>query len=237
LPSETTAASPATLARLTGVLYLLIIVLGLYSELGVRGSLIAAGDATATAANITASAALFRAGFASDLLVFLCDVAVAVLLYVLLRPVSRTLALMAAAFRLLGTAIYGVNLLNYLAVPLVLGDGDYLAAFDPAQLQALALLLLDIHRHGYDLGLVFFGVHCLLLGWLLYRSEYFPGVLGILMVLAGLGYLAGSLTLFLFPDYEAAVAPVYVAPLAGELGLCLWLLAKGMRVPMRGQSQ
>lgn len=223
--------SPRSRARVTGLLYLVIIACGLYSELYVRAGLIVRGDAEATAGNILASEWLFRLGFASDLAVFLSDVAVAVLLYMLLRPVSRTLALMAMAFRLVGTAIYGVNLLNYLAALLILAPADYLTAFEPGQLHALALWLLDVHRHGYDLGLVFFGLHCLLLGWLLIRSDYFPGMLGVLMVLASLGYLAGSLTLFLFPDHEAAVAPVYAAPLVAELALCLWLLIRGVKVP------
>jgi hypothetical protein len=226
-PSET---SQVSVARLTGLLYLVIIACGLFSELYVRSSLIVNGDADATAGNILAAEGLFRLGFASDLVVFLCDVAVAVLLYVLLRPVSRTLALMAAAFRLAGTAIYGVNLLNYFAALLVLGGADYLAVFDPAQRNALALLFLDAHKHGYDLGLVFFGLHCLALGWLLLKSEAFPALLGVLMALAGLGYLVGSFTLFLFPGQVTAVEPVYVAPLVGELALCLWLLIKGVRI-------
>jgi hypothetical protein len=231
LAPQPTETSPVTRARVTGVLYLVIILCGLFSELYVRAGLIVHGDAEATAGNIMASEWLCRLGFASDLVVFLSDVAVAVLLYMLLRPVSRTLALMAMAFRLVGTAIYGVNLLNYLAALLVLGGAEYLAAFEPGQLHALALWLLDVHRHGYDLGLVFFALHCLLLGWLLFRSDCFPGVLGVLMVLASLGYLTGSLTLFLFPDYEAAVAPVYAAPLVGELALCLWLMVRGVRMP------
>ena len=216
-------------ARITGVLYLLIIVFGLFSEVYVRSSLIVHGDATATADNILASGGLFRVGFASDLVIFLCDVAVAVMLYVLLKPVSRTGALIAAGFRLTGTAIYGVNLLNYLAAILVLGGAEYLRTFEPGQLKSLALLFLDIHRHGYDLGLVFFGLHCLFLGYLLFASDLFPRILGVLMVLAGIGYVVGSFTLFLAPEYSATVAPIYVAPLVGELSLGLWLLIKGVK--------
>lgn len=229
-PPAATAAV-ITQARVTGLLYLLIIACGLFSELYVRGGLIVPGDAAATAANIRAAEGLFRLGFASDLLVFLADVAVAVLLYVLLRPVSRPLALLAAALRLTGTAIYGANLLNHLAPLLLLGGGAPLQGFSGEQLQAMALLFLELHGHGYDLGLVFFGAHCLALGWLLWRAALFPSVLGVLMVLAGLGYLVGSLTLFLAPAHVDAVAPVYLAPLVGELALCLWLLVRGVRRP------
>ena len=214
-------------ARLAGVLYLAIIALGLFSELAVRSTLIVRGDAAATAANIAGAERLFRIGFAADLIVFLCDVAVAALLYFMLRPSGKTLSLTAAAFRLTGTAIYGANLLNLLAPLLILGGSGSFAMFAPERLQALALIFLDLHRHGYDLGLVFFGVHCLAIGALLLRSISFPRILGVLMALAGLGYLIGSFTLFLFPESAGAVAPVYAAPLVGELAFCLWLLIRG----------
>ena len=222
--------SAVAYARVTGILYLVIIVFGLFSELVVRAGMIERGDAAATAENILSSEFLFRVGFASDLLIFLCDVAVAVLLYVLLRPAGRTWSLVSAAFRLTGTAIYGVNLLNYLAALLILGGSGYLGSFDAGQSSGLAMMFLDIHRHGYDLGLVFFGLHCLFLGYLLIRADYFPGILGVLMVLAGAGYVIGSLTLFLFPDLSGSITFIYIAPLVGELSLGLYLAIKGLRV-------
>jgi hypothetical protein len=222
--------STVAYARITGVLYLIIIVFGLFSELFVRANLIVHGDAAATAKNILASESLFRVGFASDLVIFLCDVAVAFLLYVLLRSVSKTGSLISAGFRLTGTAIYGVNLLFYFAAILILSGADYQTSFNESQLNSLALMCLNIHKHGYDLGLVFFGLHCLFLGYLIFNSEYFPKILGVLMYLAGVGYVIGSFTLFLWPEYSATIAPIYVAPLVGELSLCLWLLIKGVRV-------
>jgi hypothetical protein len=221
--------STITYARLTGVLYLVIIVLGLFSEVYVRSNLIVHGDATATAGNILASEWLFRAGFVGDLIIFLCDVAVAILLYVLLLPVSKTGSLVSAGFRLTGTAIYGVNLLNYFVALILLSGADYLSAFETGQLNSLALVFLDIHGHGYDLGLVFFGLHCAVLGYLMIKSDYFPRILGVLMVLAAFGYLVGSFARFLLPDYAGAITPVYIAPLIGELSLCGWLLIKGVR--------
>lgn len=222
-------ASALALARTAGILYLVIIVCGLFSEVYVRSGLIVSGDAAATASNISGSEFLFRVGFVSDLVAFVSDVAVAVLLYVLLRPVSKTISLVTAGFRLTGTAIYGVNLLNHFAVLILLSGADFLAAFDPGQVQALSLFFLELHGHGYDLGLVFFSFHCLGLGYLLLKSDYFPKVLGVLMVFAFLGYIIGSGTLFLFPHLAEAVAPVYVAPLIGEVGFCFWLIIKGVR--------
>jgi len=226
---RSTEISIVTVARITGILYLIIIVLGVFSEIFVRSNLIVPRDAEATADHILASEWLFRVGFVGDLIIFLCDVPVAILLYVLLRPVSKTISLISAGFRLSGTAIYGANLLNYFAALLILGSSEYLSSFDSSQLNSLALMFLNIHKHGYDLGLVFFGMHCLVLGYLVFESGYFPKILGILLVLAGIGYLGGSFTLFLWPAYAETIAPIYIAPLIGELSLCLWLLIKGVR--------
>ena len=226
---RTTETSPLAYARFAGLLYLIIIACGIFSEVFVRSSLIVAGDATATATNILASKTLFRIGFAADSIMLWSDVAIAVLFYVLLKPVSKTLALTAAAFRLTQAAILGLNLLNYYAALLVLGGGGYATAFQTDQLYALVMLFLDMHSHGYDLGLLFFGLSNLILGYLVIKSDYFPGVLGYGLIAAALVYLTGSLTLFLFPDYISLIKPIYIVPLIAELSFCLWLLAKGVR--------
>ncbi len=215
--------SPQRYARMAGGLYLVIIVFGIWSEVFVRASLIVPGDAAATAGNIVAAEGLFRASFAADSIMALCDVALAVLLYVLLRPVNGTLALVAAALRLTQTAVIAVNLLHHYAALMLLNGADYSAAFPPQQLNALVALALEVHAHGYDLGLIFFGFSCLVLGYLIARSGYFPRVLGWLVMAAGAAYLAGSYTLFLFPDQAETVSPIYVVPLISEVALCLWL--------------
>jgi hypothetical protein len=221
---------PPVYARVAGLLYLVIIVSGIFSEAFVRSSLIVAGNANATAANILASGPLFRIGFAADALMLLCDVAVAVLLYMLLRPVSRTLSLTAAAFRLTQAEILGFNLLNYHAALLLMSGAGYASAFEPEQLHTLGMFFLDLHGHGYDLGLLFFGVSNLILGYLVVRSGYFPALLGYALMAAAAVYLTGSLARFLFPDYLSLVTPAYIVPLLAELSFALWLLAKGARV-------
>jgi hypothetical protein len=153
-----------------------------------------------------------------------------VLFYVLLKPVSKTLALTAAAFRLTQAAILGLNLLNYYTAILLLSDTGYATAFEADQLNALVMLFLDMHRHGYDLGLLFFGLSSLILGYLVVKSDYFPGILGYGLIAAAVIYLTGSLTLFLFPDYVSLITPMYIVPLIAELSFCLWLLVKGVRV-------
>lgn len=230
---HTAEASPMVLARVAGLLYLVIIVLGISSEAFIRSGLIVPGDAAATAANILTFQGLFRASFAADAVMLLCDVAIAVLFYVLLRPVGRTLALVAAAFRLTQAAVLGLNLLNQHAAVLVLGGAGYAGAFRPDQLNALALLFLDLHSHGYDLGLLFFGLSCLVLGRLVVRSVLFPGIFGYGLMAAGAVYLAGSFTRFLLPDLAPAVAPLYIVPLVAELSFALWLLFRGVKACAR----
>ncbi len=227
---RTITNSPLGYARMAGVLYLVIIVFGISSEVIVRSGLIAWGDPAATAESILASLGMFRLGFLADSVMLLCDVALAVLLFVLLKPVNATLALVAMAFRLTQTAVLALNLLNYYAAFLLLTGAGYASAFDPAQIQSLAYLFVDLHRNGYDLGLLLFGVHCLLLGYLIARSHFLPKFLGVLIMAGGLVYLFGSYTRFVAPGYAATLAPTYVVPLIAELALCLRLLVRGVDV-------
>lgn len=229
---DTGPASWRKLTRWAGVLYLIIIVLGISSEVGVRGTLIVPGDAAATAANLTASAGLYRAGFFADLVMCLSDVALAVLLYVLLVRVQPTLAKVALFFRLTQTAILGGGLLLAYA-PLQLLEG---APADPA-VQSQALFFTQLHALGYDLGLVFFGVHCWLLGALIARSGFLPRPLGWLVFAAGWVYVVGSAIRFGFPSASASFAPAYAVCLVAELALGLWLLLRGANPPVDHSRQ
>jgi hypothetical protein len=218
-------------ARLAGALYLIIVALGIFAEVAVRSSLIVDGDAAATAANIRESEWLFRVGFGADLVVFLCDVALAVVLFLLFRPVSRSLSLLAAAFRLTQTAIIGLNLLAMFGALVVLEEADYLGAFGAGETEALAALSLDVHAYGYTLGLTFFAVSTLIIGYLAWRSGVVPKALGVLLLFAGAGYLADSFAFFLVPGYDGSISPILLAPaIVGELWFALWLLFKGRRL-------
>ena len=221
-----------TIARMAGVLYLIIIVFAGFSQGYVRSTLIVPGDAATTANNIMASESLFRIGFVSDLIAFLSDLVVAVLLYVLLRPVSKTLSLIAASLRLVAhPAIASLNLLNHFMALLLVSGADYLTVFEPDQVYALVLFFLNAHTYGYLIAGVFFGLHCLVLGYLLFKSGFFPKFLGVLLVIASAGYLMESFGNFLFPGYEALLASIvgWSAGIA-EVLLCLWLLVKGVNV-------
>lgn len=228
ITAEEMTGSPRIYARAAGALYLLIIVCGIFAEVVVRSSLIVAGDAAATAGNLQASGLLFRAGFVADSIMLVSDVAIAVLFYVLLQPVSKPLALMAAAFRLIQAAVIGSSLLFYYSALLLLNGSGYSASIEPQQLHALAMLLLDMHSHGYDLGLLFFGMSSLILGYLVVRSTYLPAILGYGLMAAAPVYLVGSLVRFLCPEYLPVITPLYVVPLLAELAFCLWLLIRGV---------
>ncbi len=221
-------SSPRVHARVAGALYLVIIVFGITSEVFIRAKLVVYDNAAATVANLQASGALFRAGFAADAIMVFCDVAIAVLFYQIFKPVGQTPALMAAAFRLTQAAILGVNLLNYYAPMLLVDHAAYMSDFETGQIDALVLFFLDLHRHGYDLALLFFGLSNLALGYLVVKSESFPAVLGYGLQAAAVVYLAGSFTRFLFPHFVSSMAPAYVIPLVAELAFCLWLLVKGI---------
>lgn len=223
-------SNPVKLARLTGVLYLVIFFTAGFGEGVVRSGLIVPGDAAATVKQISESEMLFRLGFVSDLLAFVTDLFVTVFLYVLFKPVSKTLSLLAAALRLLAhPAIATVNLLNHHAGVLLLNNSGVIGSFEPGQLNALVSFFLELHSSGYLLAGVFFGIHLMFLGYLLYKSGYFPKVLGYLVLFGGLGYLVESFGMFLFPDYKTIYTGiVMVTAIAGEISLTLWLLVKGL---------
>lgn len=219
-------------ARIAGLLYLTIIVAGIFAEFIVRQSLIVPGDAATTASNIMASESLFRMGIAADLIMVLSDIALALTFYVLLRPVSNALSLLAAFFRLIQAAVLGLNLLN-LFYALQWLDGA-------EQNYAPMMRFLEAHGIGYSLGLVFFGANCLVFGYLVFKSGYLPKLLGILLMIAGVVYLADSFARVLMSDY-AAYAELFemiVVPLTvtGELATCLWLLVKGVDVQSQART-
>jgi hypothetical protein len=224
--------SPKTLARIGGLLYLGIIACGLFTELYVRGSLVVPGEPAATATNIMANDGLFRLGFVSDLFMLVFDLSLALILFQLLKPVSTTLALAAALTRLAMDATLGLNLLNHFNALLLLSSAEYLQAFSTDQLHALISLSFEAHAVGYAIGLIFFAFHCLVLAYLVYRSDLFPTIFSPLLAAAFLSYLIDSSAIFLIPGYDTADYPYVMLPaLIAEVALCLWLIIKGVKIP------
>ena len=230
--AKQTEASPQKLARIGGVLYLIIIVTGLFGEMFVRGKLVVSGDATTTAANIMASQVLWRVGVAGDLIMHVCDVPLMLIFYVLLRPVHKTLALLGVLFNLVQTAALVAFKLNLLVALFLLGSADYLKALEPRQLHALMYVFIKADGYGFGIGLIFFGCAILVFGYLIRRSGYLPKAIGVLMQIAGVCYLTNSFALLLAPKVADAMFPAILIPaFIGELSFCLWLLAKGVNVP------
>lgn len=216
------------LARVTGLLYLLIAILGMFSGT-VSAGFIAKGNAGATAHNILASPALFRGSLIAWIILLLADVAVAITLFVLLKPANKTLSLLAATIRAVYVAIVGISLPNLFNALSVVTSADYRT--DLAQHNAQALTSLNAFSTGFHLGLVIFGIHLALLGYLLFVSRYVPRVISVLVTAGGIGYVLDNLGLFFVPDYSTTASAVFLIPaVVGELGLTAWLLVKGVQV-------
>ncbi len=229
-------ASPLLMARVAGGLWLLCIVAGVGGF--IAGSpLIVANDAAATAANILANESLFRLGFTADLISGASYLGATVFLYYVLKPVSRSLSLLAAFFGLAGVAIGGIAWVSHLA-PLVLLHGDqYLSAFTMSQLQAMSMIALKLQMQVFSIGMVFFGIQCVVIGYLILRSTFLPRVLGMLLGIGGLSYVIVCFANFLLPLLGARLTPfIFLVAFVGEGSLAAWLLVKGVNV-QRWQAQ
>ncbi len=219
-------ASPRFKARMAGVFEALEGLTSAFGQVVVPGSLVVAGSAGATAANILAHEQLFSLGFASSLVGVAFHLAWAFLFYDLFKPVNRSVSLFATFVILVGCAMQALTSLFYLAPLLVLQGGSSLSAFTPEQLQALALVFLKLNAQAFNIYLVFFGFWCVLIGSLIFRSTFLPRILGVLLAIDGLGwmlYLSPSLAQHLFPLIAAASA-------LAEIPLQLWLLVMGVNV-------
>jgi hypothetical protein len=231
MTARTIETSPQLYARIGGMLYLIIIVVGVFGEAFVRDRLIVSGDATATAANITSLESLWRFHIAAELFLLICAVALLPILFVLLKPVSRDLALLAAFFNLVSIGVEAATALYLLEALFPLGNAEYLKAFAPEQLYAMTSLALKSHSYGFGVSLIFFGCFCLVIGYLIFRSGYLPKAIGVLMQIAGLSYLTNSFALVLAPAAANRLFPaILLPPFVGEASLCLWLLVKGVNV-------
>ena len=223
--------SPQRYARLGGVLYLAIIVLGAFAEGFVANKLVVSGDAAATAHNILASPGLWRFSVAGDLLVVLFAVPLLWIEYLLLRPVGKQLVLLAVLFNLVSLAVEAISKLFLLVVVPTLGTADYLRVFEPQQLEVLANLALRSHDIAFNIALIFFGFTCIVNGYLIFKSGYLPKFVGILMQIAGLSYLTACFAALLAPAFADLITPaILLPPLVGESSFCLWLLVKGVNI-------
>jgi hypothetical protein len=225
-------ASPRLKARVAGVFEALEGFTSAFGHVFILGKLVVSGDAAATAANILAHEHLFWLGFASSILGVVFHIVWALLFYFLFKPVNRTLSLLAAFVAIVVCAMQALTGLLYVAPLLVLKGGSALSAFAPPQLQALAYLFLKLNNYAFEVDLVFFGVWCILTGYLIFRSTFLPRIFGVLLAIDGLGWM-----LYLYPPFAVSIFTFIAAASAvAEIPLQLWLIAMGVN-PDRWKQQ
>ena len=244
------AIEPAqrTAARVAGSFYLLTTALAAYAEFVVRAPLVVSNDAARTATNIAANAQLYRVSIVVDLLMVAAVVVLNLALYQLLAPVHRSLAVVAASWRLFEVSTHAAAAVSGFVVLTILGGADYLQAFEPRQLQALARLFVAAHGTGYNVALLFFALGSTTYMYLLVRSRYVPTTLALSGVTASALILLFILARMLFPEWVTGTAAaartlppvalvllaiVFVPIFAFEVTIGLWLLVKGVRVRER----
>jgi hypothetical protein len=214
-----------------GALYLLLFFIGPIAFFMGRPSVVVPGDPGATVDSLMASEPMFRLGMVAETVIVLVEIVVSAFLYVLFIPVSKPLSLAAAFARFAQAVLQAVNLFTAVPALLLLGGLSYLTVFEPDQLNALVLLFLDTNAFVIMVWGVLFGFHLLLLGYLVYRSHFLPRVLGILLIIGGIGYLAQSYGHILVPQYDQTLSTVVIVlSIPGELAFTVWLLWKGVDV-------
>jgi len=218
-------ASPLFQARIAGACWLMTILAGVFG-MYVWNSLVVSGDAAQTATNILSNEAFFRAGTAATLISTGSYIGATLFAYELLKPVNRPVSRLAAFFSLVGCAVLAVSSLFEFTPFSLLRGNRYLSVFTPEQLQAFSFMFLRLGRQTYNIGMIFFGMHILLVGYLILKSYFLPRIIGALLMFGGLCYLT-----FLAPPLAGSLSPYIVAPGGlAEIALALWLLVKGVNV-------
>jgi hypothetical protein len=215
---------PRLLSRVAGLFYLIITALALFAYMYVYGHVIVSGDMAQTATNLLAHERLYRLGFSAAVIVVICNFPLGLILYELLKVVNPRLALLALLFITASATLEAVNLFNYLTPLFTFSLPEYRSAFQASELQALARGPIRFFGYGFSVSLTLFGVFCVLIGILIFRSTFLPAILGVLMIVAGVTYWINSFRLFL----ALPIPYVQWVTLIAELSLALWLLVVGV---------
>jgi hypothetical protein len=235
--ASATVSSPKRLARIAGLLYLAVGILGAFAFAAVYSAMYVAGDAAATAGNLVANAGLVKIGVAADLIQVVFWLFLALTLYVLLRHVSGYAARAMVVLVAIGASLSFVNILFEFQGMRVATDPTYTETVGAAGAAALAMLMLDLQHYGYYIAGIFFGLWLVPLGYLTFKSGMFPKGLGIVLVIGGIGYLFDTLAAFVAPELTAIIHPVAaLLGIVAEVSLLGYLLVKGVRSP-RGEDE
>lgn len=220
-------------AKFAGILYLIIAISGGFSIGYMPSVIIDMDNAAKTAQNMMDNLGLFQLGILGDIIVLLLEVVLTAILYQLFKPVNKTVAMIAAFSRLAMSVVMGLNLLNYLIPFHLISGTNKQGAFAIEQLQSLALVFLDAHQYGVYIWGLFFGLHLIALGYLVFKSGYFPKVLGLLMCIGSFGYSLesiGKITLTHSAIFSILVIVLLVVATVGELSFTFWLLIRGINI-------
>ena len=212
-------------------LYPIWAIVGLFGVMYVPTTLIVSGDAATTANNILANELLFNMGIVGSLLTQLIFIFVVLALYKLFKPVNKNHAFLMVTFALVAVPIAMLNTLNRVAALLIVKGPDYLSAFEPAQLQSLMMFFLDLNEQGVFIASIFWGLWLFPLSYLIYKSGYFPRILGILVMLGGIGYTVDSFIRLLLPSFESIFLQALLILTVGELIFIGWLVLMGAKLP------
>jgi len=228
---KTTSLKHQLIAK-AGSLYLTLILTGIFAQFFVRASIIEPGNAAVTAQNILNREFLFRLGLVSDLMYMVSFIFLGLIFYRMFQTTDKNYSRALLAVVLVLSAMMGINILNQFAAQYMLSGAEFLKVFSDQQLQSLSLFFLDLHNHGMHIGYLFFGLWLFSLGYLVMKSDLFPGIFGKVfggLLIAGfVGYEIDFLTYFLFPDKYALISSFSTIPAnLGELSLCVWLIFKG----------
>ena len=226
-PAERNGSSIQTYARVTGLLLALSMVFGFLGEWYIPMRFMST-DAAVTAERITNSISLYRLGFAAYLVEAICDIGLALLFYVLLKPVNKPLALAAAFFGIVSTSLYAVAEIFYYAPVVLLSGTSYMKTFTPEQLNALTMVSLKLFARVGMIFLAFYGIATMLRGYLIVRSGFLPKPIGVLLLLGGAAFVAKNVAILLTPTFSSDFFLIAMFP-AG-LALTLWMVVKGVDV-------
>jgi hypothetical protein len=241
----TVDSSQRKAAKVAGFMFLLIVIGWTLNWIFVDAKLHVAGNAMATVNNIMANELLFRIGIANELVFSIGGIALALALYIILKPVNKNLALLALCWKLMDTVIGTANVLVTFIVLQMLNGKAHLAAFKPEQLQDSAGLFFNIRANGAAIAMLFLGLGFIVFFYLLFRSKYVPGILAAFGILSYVLILANSLANILVPQNAAVltmvnpVSMIFMVPsILFELLIGIWLLLKGIRVkqPVAGEA-
>lgn len=225
--------SLSRLSKITGVGYLIIFLTGFFANFFVVEGLIVPDNASVTFTNIAENNQLFRIGILSFFIMVIIDLFLAWTLYLLFKPVNKELSLLTAWFRIVNAGIFGVALFHLFNILPLINAKMHSSLFEPEDLYSRVVWSLDAFNHAWLIGLVFFGIHLLLLGYLIIKSDYTPGILGILLIIASLGYLTDSFAYLLiqnYSEYKSMFMLIVAIPgVIGELSFTLWLLIRGVK--------